>query len=574
MTPVLTAILYADAVGYSALIRGNETLGIRSIRHHLREITELIRKHGGERRGGAGDSVLATFPSARAAMLCALDIQKREHDRADLQDVRFRIGIHTGDAVEADGQLHGDSVNVAARLEPLAPPGGICTSESVFNALRGLSEVQFESLGRPELKNMGADLEVFRVAGLGDGAAPILMPTENGGESPISEAARPSVAVMPFTCLSAREDLAALADGFAAEVIGFLTRFRGLDVIAPSSSALGIAAQSTELMQRLKVRYTVDGRVQLTERRMRVKVHLYDAEQNKAIWTESYDRVFDDIFDIQEEIAECAAASMAVQIEEAERWLARARNPDSLDAYALQLRASSEIFLNERDTCEAGKQLIGKAINISPDYARSYAVLSRAHHLDWKYSWSKDPKKSFKEAHDAAVKATVIDGSDARGQAEVGSVALYRREHDRSLAAYKRALELNPSDADIIGEYADSLKHAGEKKKAIRLFDRAIRLNPLHADRYRRDLAHTHLVNRDFEAAIATVMEMTDPTQALRVLTASSAYLGRMEDAKHWAEVLRKKYPGFSARAWAHIVPDRDPADTEIFVEGLERAGL
>lgn len=574
MKPVLTAILYADAVGYSALIRRDEMLGIKSIRHHLREIADLIRRHGGERRGGAGDSVLATFPSARAAMSCAVDIQERKHNQADLQDIRFRIGIHTGDTVEADGQLHGDSVNIAARLEPLAQPGGICVSDTVSSELRGLTDFQFVSLGHPELKNMGRDLEVFRVVGFGDTDASIIVQSDSPDQTLATSSFRPSVAVLPFTCVSAREDLAALADGFASEIIGFLTRFRGLDVIAPGSSALGIVTLPGDLMQRLKVRYTVNGKVQLTERRIRVKVHLYDAEQDKAIWTESYDRIFDDIFDVQEEIAECGAASMAVQIEEAERWLARARNPDSLNAYALQLRASSEIFLNERETCQTGMNLIGRALEISPNYARSYAVLSRAHHLDWKYSWSKDPEKSFHAAHEAAVKATVVDGSDARGQAEVGSVSLYRREHDRSLAAYKRALDLNPSDADIIGEYADTLKHAGEKEKAIKLFDRAIRLNPLHADRYRRDLAHAHLVNRDFEAAIKTVMEMSDPTQALRVLTASSAYLGRMEDAKHWAEVLRKKYPGFSARAWAHIVPDRDPADTEIFVEGLERAGL
>lgn len=570
----LSAILFADVVGYSGYMRQNEILAIRSVRHHLNEISVVIQQYGGRRRGGAGDSVLATFPSAQAAILCATQIQSREGTCAELFDMKFRVGIHLGDATEMDGQLHGDSVNVAARLEPLAMPGGICASISVRDALRGLPNMNFSSIGHPNLKNLGDDMEVFSLDGFGEASNPVADSTEGKSAAQLSDNFVPTVAVLPFATNSVREDLAALADGFAEEIISFLTRFRALDVIAPGSSILGRSADLDEIPSELGVRYTVGGSVQLSERRIRVKVRLFDTARRHALWSESYDRVFDDIFDIQEEIAECVAASMAVHIEEAEQMLARARPPDSLGAYALQLRARDEIFWNEPQARERGMELILRSIQVSDRYARAYAVLARAHHLGWKYSWSDDPQKSFREADAAALRAIEVDRSDARGQAEVGLVALYQRDHNRSLAALSKALQLNPSDADIIGEYADTLKHAGQSEKALPLFNRAIKLNPLHADRYRRDLAHAHLVRRDFESAIETVYGMTDPHQALRVLTASYAHLGRIEEARHWAGILREKYPGFSARGWAHIVPDRNPEDTEMFVEGLERAGL
>ena len=569
----LTAILFADAVGYSRHMRASEQLAVRSIVHHISAIRQLIATTGGEHRGGAGDSVLATFNSVRDAVRCARAIQARAPAPDDLLDIQFRIGIHLGDMVEVDGDLHGDSVNIAARLEPIAPPGGICVSRSVYDALRGEADFAFVSIGRPKLKNMGEDLEVFTVV---DAAAAGLSAPGLALAARSMDPNQPSIAVLPFECMSERDDLAALASGFSDEVIGYLTRFSSLDVIARGSSIFGgsDSPDTGEKIARLNVRYVVQGRVQLSTRRIRVKVRLINVESRRALWSEQYDRVFDDIFDVQEDIAECAVAAMSVQIEEIERKLARARNPDSLDAYALQLRARDEIFLNEAQARLRALELAERAIAMSPDYARPYATKSRALSLGWKYSWSEDPEMSFAEAHDEAMRAVAIDGNDPSGLAELGSISLYRREHDRSLAAFSRALGLNPSDADILVEYADALKHSGRKAEAIPLFERAMRLNPFHRDRYARDLAHAFMLNRQFQMAIDTINGMVDPTQALRVLTASYAHLGMMDQARQSASVLKERYPDFTARGWAKIVPDRDPADTELLVEGLERAGL
>ncbi|MEM7444887.1 MAG: adenylate/guanylate cyclase domain-containing protein, partial [Pseudomonadota bacterium] len=445
----LTAILFADAVGYSRHMRESEQLAVRSIVFHISAIKRLLAEYGGTHGGGAGDSVLATFGSAREAVRCAIAIQSRERASDDLLNIQFRIGIHLGDMVEVDGELHGDSVNVASRLESIAAPGGINVSRSVYDALRGQTDFAFVSAGRPKLKNIGEDLEVFTVVhGLAAGI------TSEGQVSPPSwhGLQQPSIAVLPFECVSERDDLAILASGFAEELIGYMTRFRSLDVIARGSSIFkpSQSIAPNETIARLNVSYIVQGRVQLSTKRIRIKVRLINVESKRVMWAEQYDRVFDDIFDIQEDIAECAVATMAVQIEDIERRLARARNPESLDAYALQLRARDEILLNQAEARLRALELANKAISMSPDYARPHAMRSRALSLGWKYSWSEDPETSFADAHEAAMQAVSIDANDPRGLAELGSIALYRREHDRSLGAFSRALELNPSDADIL----------------------------------------------------------------------------------------------------------------------------
>lgn len=589
-------------------MRASEERAIRSLRWHLDVMRTHVKNYGGVIHGGAGDSIFASFDSAHDATICACAIQAREPPPEPLYDIKFRIGLHLGDVVEISGDQHGDSVNTAARLEPLAIPGGICVSRSIFDALRGSGAFAFEAIGTPELKNLGADLEVFRVEAIGPIseaqierappapvvdlepepepdppiAAPVVltdpplpMPTHEPApaEDPL---VAPVVAVLPFASISEREDMAALADCFADELIGFLTRFRSLDVIARGSTAsAGMAAlRPSDIGEQLNVRYLVQGRIRLSSSRIRVKVQLVQTASEHVVWTEDYDRNFDDIFDVQEDIAQQAVAAMAVQIEEFERRLVRERRPDSLDAYALQLQAREATFWTAPDMSAKARNLAEQAIALSPDYGRAHAVLSRTLSLSWKYGWSDEPEASFSDAHDAAMRAVSFDRNDARGLAELGFVTLYRREHDRSLASFARAIELNPSDADIIAEYADSLKHAGEKTKAIELFERAIRLNPYHRDGYARDLAHTYFVDRQFDRAIETIRSMTNPHMALRVLTASYSHLGREKEAKQAADVLRAQHPDFSASAWADIVPDRDSADTELLVEGLRIAGL
>ncbi len=569
----LCAILCVDACGSSRDMRRNEAATIRQIAGDIEIFRRIVAECRGSVSNLRGDGMLATFDSASDAIDCAFAIQRRTPTENGSPPMKYRIGVHIGDTYYIHDQVVGDSVNVAARIESHANPGDVLVSRPVFETLRGRTGMHFISVGTPPLKNIGNDLELFRVepASPAKPAPSLLLET-----APVPDLSNPSVAVLPFESVSERLDLAALASGFAEEVIGLLTRFRGLDVIAAGSSIFWLGGQppTNNAYYLLHARYLVHGRVQLSTRRIRVKVRLTDSQTERTVWTEQYDRVFDDIFDIQTEIAECAVASMAVQIEHAERELARARNPDSLDAYALQLQAREEAYWIEPAARLRAYDLAKRAITVSPNYARAHAVMSRTLSLAWKYGWSDDPEASFEAAHNAAVQAVDMDKNDPRGLAELGFVALYRREHGRSLTALSRALELNPSDADIIAEYADALKHAGRRQEAIELFERAIRLNPLHRDGYQRDLAHTYFVDRQFERAIETINGMIDPTMSLRVLTASYSLLGQMEEARRSAAMLRVRHPQFSARAWAKIVPDKDPADTELLVEGLERAGL
>lgn len=576
------SIMFVDAVASSREMHEDEPGTVDALRGHIEFLEHAVRQHGGVSRGFRGDGIVATFQNVVDSLTCALHIQSTHNRRLESGSgrLRFRIGLHVGDVVGTGDEIFGNHIAVAARIEPLAKPGGIALSRPVYDLVNHRFDQAFVSIGTPVLKNITDELEIFQVSA--GHPAPVddariwVPPSVAEPRVDTGSKSLPSVAVLPFEYQGGDPNYRHLADGLAEDILISLTRFRQLDVIARGSSFL-LARRDltlTELAERLRARYIVHGRLRVAGKRMRVSVDLVDPRTERTLWAESFDRAFDDIFEVQGEIAEVAVSTMAVRIDTCEREFARERNAGSFDAYSLFLRGREQILQLSPGACDAAMELFEKAAIENPSYARAQAYLSRGHSLRWKYGWTTDRDASLEAATRIAARAVDIDANDPRAHAELGWVSLYRREHERSIAAYARALQLNPSDADIIAEHADVLKHNGQADEALMRFERAIRLNPYQADPYLKDLAHTHFVREDFDAALETISKMSRPELARRVMIASHALLGHVSEAREQADLLLRDYPRFDVDTWIDMVPDRLPAHSELFKEGLKRAGL
>jgi adenylate cyclase len=579
----LTAIVLVDAAGSTLAMTANEVEALRLVERALDIFAAAVEERHGRILSTTGDGAFAVFDSVARAVAAALDFQKVVQNSRRSESglsLDFRVGVHLGEVFEEGGRAYGDSLNLTERIQSAAPVGGVCVSDLVYRAIRGRPEFSYEYLGPHALKNVSEPLELYRVFG---GEAAVLMKASLRPAGPtlpglrrLEALERPSIAVLPLRNLSSDAEQNFFADGVTDDIITSLSRFRGIDLIARGSSfalrdkQLPIA----EIGSRLGARYIAQGSIRSSATRVRVTIELCDAVSEHAIWAEKYDRPLEDIFDIQDEVATLAVSAMSMRIEEAERERLTRTPPTSVHAYGLVLNAQNHLMnFTAADTALA-RDFYQKAILASPSYGRAFAGLSRSCSLDWRYSWGDDPAQSLTRAFDIAVQAVNVDPNDARGHAELGFVQLYRKEHDRSLASYRRALAFNPNDANIIAETADALTHSGQSEEALKYFERAIRLNPFYPDQYLWDMAGAYLKLHRFEEAIECVSRMHNIAQGRRILACCYAHLGRVEEARREAELIRAAQPNFDAVRWGTIIPDRRPEDVELFVSGLRMAGL
>ena len=578
----LGAILFADVVEYSRMM-GEDEVGTRSAvvaRAHL--FQRFSGEFSGEVVQMTGDGLFLLFDSAVDAVAFAVKIQKRmEADNRDLPEsrqIRFRIGINLGEIIFDDNGPTGDSVNIAARLEPLARPGQICISASVYEQVRTRLTFGYEYLGEQTLKNIAEPVDVFQVH---EDATSAIMTTGRrrmlpGYVESVTEAETISIVVLPFQFRGSDESESWFADGLTEDITTSLSRFHHFSVIS-RASAFVVASREiapSDAARQLGVRYSVFGSVRKSGPRIRIAIQLQDAISDRLIWGEQYDRVIDDIFDLQDEITQTIVAATAVQIEAFERERLRLLPPANMLAYGYVLQGQQHIFRYTRNEVSQARALYDQALQSDPGYARAMAAKSRTHNLDWRYDWSDDPDHALDVALDLAMKAIDIDRADARAFGELGYAHLYRKEHDAAIAAYRRALSLNPNDADLMSDMADALAHSGESEQALELLQKAMRLNPYYPDQYLWHLAGVHYNLYRYEDAVQAILGMQNPTEGRRVLAASYAQLGRIEEARATAELVRKAHPTFDVQKWAAVQPDRLEEETERFKEGLIKAGL
>jgi adenylate cyclase len=575
----LSAILFADVHGYSRLMAKNEERTYERLTQCLRLIRSLMADYGGQFIRTAGDGVLALFETAPQALRFAIAIQREFRNdavwNADDEPIVFRIGINLGEVLIGEADIQGHSVNVAARIQALARPGGICITDAVQRAVRDTLGMPFRRLGPRILKNISEPVEVFAIEI--DGPPSSVATAAMSGEAqiirPPSEA---SVAVLPLDNLSGDPRNDHLCAGFTGDVITNLSRFRDLLVIAQHSAFLfkNRDVPSSEVAGRLGVRYLVTGGLQRSGRKLRLRVQLTEADTARVIWSDRYHGDLGDLFAFQDDVTAMIAARLAVQISAAEQRRLLAVRPPDLRAYGLILRGQDLYQRIARETNLYARRLFEESLHVDPGYARGYAGLARTFQEEWRYRWSNTPELCLEQAVTLAQRAIELDPGDARGHATFGYACLFRRKHDESLAAYQRAAELNPNDADVLAETGHCVSCCGDPQRALQLLERAMRLNPFYPDSYLWNLGEVHFDLGDYEKAIRTLGRMRDLSQAYRLLTASHALLGNVTEAKRHAQQVLATQPGFSLEHWRDIPPDRNPEPRERFLEGLRKAGL
>jgi TolB-like protein len=552
---------------------------------------ELVQPKITERKGHIvklmGDGLLAEFPSVVEAVQCAIDIQKevaeREPDISDDQRIRLRIGISLGDIIVEGSDIYGDGVNLAARLEALADPGGIWVSGDAYRQAKGKVEAEFEDMGEQDLKNVAEPVRIYRIAGDGSGtgaASPFRQPL------PLPD--KPSVAVLPFENKSGDPDQDYFADGLTENIINGLTRFREIFVIGVKSIMVvrEQVADLREIGRTLGVAHIIEGSVRKSGDRVRVTVQLVDAATGQHLWAENYDRTVDDIFAVQDEITNVIVATLAGQIEHLE--LVRAPKIPAEDpvAYDCLLRGRQCLNRYTEDGELEARRHFERALELNPECAAAYAGLSISYIHEYEASWTEAPEDALESAYTLAQKAVDLDAADSPARYAMASACYYRGQYELANAHIEKALELNPNDYHNICNKGYILAFCDRPSESIACSMEAMRLNPLTPENCLFAIGIAEYVAGRYEDALAAFGK-TKGWGLLRPawIAACYAQLGRDAQARAAAAEVRALAPSdLSApeeddterwRAyWFRLMPFEDPDNRARFLEGLRKAGL
>ena len=580
----LKAIVFADVEGYTRLMQEDEVATQRAVAELIELFDQGCSEFGGEVLEIRGDGLFAIFSSAVNSVFFAHETQERvnaiNEQYPDGRKILFRIGIHLGDVLSDDRFHYGDNVNIAARLEGVADPGGICISSAVYQQVKNRGKLGYEYLGPRELKNIREPVEIYRVTADTNTAMRVSSPRRPLSEKPGNRAegreVRPSVAVLPFRNSGGDPSFDYFSDGVTEDIITNLSKFHNLFVISRGSSFTykDRNLPAKQVGQELGVRYIAEGSVRTAGNRIRISVQLVDTEKDQTLWTERYDRSLDDIFEVQDEISAiiCNATSVKISAEENMR-LARLL-PKDLEAYDRLLQGQKHVFRYTREDMRRARELYEAAADIDPRYARALASIAQTLNFEWLFSWVDESEATLEYALSIAQEAVSLDQGDARGYAGVGFVSLYQKKHDASIRAYERALQLNPNDADVIADLADTYAHCGRSDEAVALLNKAMHLNPFYPDEYLWNLGGAYYNLKQYENAIDAVNQMNNPTEGSRILAASYAQLGQLDIASEHARRTLESHPDFSIDKWQAMMPDKYEADSIAFAEGLRKAGL
>ncbi len=577
--PQLMTVLYADIHGYTGLIERDEAGTLAWLVRSLALIRKLVADYGGKVVNTAGDGLVAVFQSTQKAMNFALEMQTElSHDDAwadGREPIRYRVGLSIGDTFASPDGVYGHSVNLAARIQGFATPGGICITDAVYQVLRHDPDLSFEPYGTKELKNIAAPVPAY---GVSRAKAPPAQPQRETTQilSPHELLTDASIAILPLENLSGDPSDLHLTQGIAADLITSLSRFRNLMVIARHSAFLASANATSrhEIGRSLGVRYLLAGTFRRSDQRLRIGFDLIETATEHVIWSERYDGVMADIFDFQDDVAAVTAARVALLIDSKEQRRLSEQNHPALFAYGLVLRGQDMGLRFRPEANLHSRRLFEQASDLDPGYGRSYAAMSRTFNVEWRYNWGHDPQASLNEALNLAKRAVACDGLDSRGFSEMGLSHLYLKHHDEALASYEHALALNPNDADLLAYMGDCLAYLRQGERAVKLIERAMKLNPYHPDSYLWFLGDAYFHSGNYAKTIETLHRMKDQSEAHRLLAASHALLGNPDEAHHHATEVMRVHPNFTIEHWRKVPPLKYHEDLDLYVDGLRGAGL
>jgi adenylate cyclase len=582
----LAAILNADAVGYSRLMARDEVATLATLKAHVDLVGGLIRQHGGRVVDTIGDNLLAEFPSAVDAVACAVEVQSQLKLRnADLPPERrmlFRIGINLGDLIVEGDRIVGDGVNIAARIQSLAEPGGTSISGTVFDQVEGKLALDFEDRGEQSVKNLPKPVRVFQIKlGPRDSAR-----AETSGVLADSNeltvpgfAGRHAIAVLPFDNLSGDPEQEYFADGIAEDLITCLSTSRVFPVIARNSSFTykGRAVDVKQVSRELGVHYVVEGSVRKAGNQVRVTAQLIDATTGRHVWAERYDRELRDIFAVQDEIIETIVAELRPALSKAELSRAMRRAPQNLDAWDCSRRALWHLFQYTKDDTSEAQSWLRRAIELDPHSSSPFALLATSHIFEMINRWSDSPSQSGADALRAAEKGVALDEDNPGAVVILGFACSMTGQYERAIAILERAIELNPSSAEAYWALGAALAPSGRPDDAIPMIEKAMRLSPhdpwMHEFLF--NLGAAHFVAGRYEDALTfgkrSLQLKSDQAGVYRLLAASYGQLGRSAEGKAALDELLRLAPDFSA---AHLRIFLPAVIADRYLEGLRKAGF
>ncbi len=579
----LAAILAADVVGYTRLMGEDEAGTLAALKAHRKEFIEpKIADHRGRLIKLMGDGALVEFASVIDALACAAELQSGMAERnkkvGNGPRITFRIGINLGDVIVEGEDLYGDGVNVAARLESLAEPGGICISAKVYDEVKNKLALTYEDLGEREVKNVADPIRVYLIVPERSGEAATPEP-----EMDLALPEKPSIAVLPFDNMSGDPEQDFLADGITEDLITALSKIRWFFVIARNSTYTykGKAVAVKQVAKELGVRYVLEGSVRKAGNRVRVTAQLIDASSGRHVWAERYDRQFEDIFDLQDEMTQTIVGAVEPELSAAERDRAIAKPPENLDAWECYQRGLWHMWFYERDGNLEAERLFKRATELDPNFAPAYAYGCYVQYSRVVMGWADDPESCLDAGMKLAEKALVIDDKDPMAYFAVGRIHMMRGRHDDSIAALETSIGLNPSFAQSHHGLGMALTLAGRLDEAKEALEMAERLSPrdpiLWASTVVRSLAC--ILSRDYEEALKWARKTIRNPRSKgywpqAALAASLAHLGRMEEARAAVAAALEAMPELSLSYLAKTLPTREPGGLDPYLEGLRKAGL
>jgi len=620
----LSAILSADVKDYSRLMGEDEEATVRTITAHRKAITAVIQKYRGRVVDSPGDNILAEFVSVVDAVQSAVEIQEviraKNAELPEERRMEFRIGINLGDVIQEGERIYGDGVNIAARIEGLAEPGGICISGSAYEQIENKLALGYDYIGEHTVKNIVKPIRVYRVPTgpetlekviaekkpapswkkaalavvialiVGAGGVAIWKYSRPPTSPPIEAASvekmayplpeKPSIAVLPFNNLSGDPEQEYFSDGLTEEIISALGSVPKLFVIARNSTFTykGKPVKVQQVAEELGVRYVLEGSVRKAGDKVRVTAQLVDAINGHHLWAKRYDRSLSDIFALQDEITKEIITSMQVKLTEGEGIKAASKGTNNLEAYLKYLRANDLLYQINPVSTAMAKQLAEEAIALDPDYAWAYFALGKSHVLEVWVGTSKSPKESIGKAIALVQKAIALDDTFAEAHAYLGFLYSMTRQHDKAVAQGEKAVALSPNAADSHFRLGKVLTFAGRLEESIPEYKIAIRLNPIPPGYYLWSLGASYAFTGQYDEGMTwcekAVRQEPNDLLARVMMTAVYSFSGRDEEARaEAAEVLRIQ-PKFSLENYAKRITYKNEEDKKLLIDSLRKAGL
>ncbi|MFI5002652.1 MAG: adenylate/guanylate cyclase domain-containing protein [Reyranellales bacterium] len=576
----LAAILSADVAGYSRLMGIDEAGTLSRLSALRRELIDpTIAAHSGRIVKLMGDGALVEFASAVDAVTCAIEIQRqlREHDASgsDANPIQFRIGINVGDIIIDGEDILGDGVNIAARVEGIAEPGGLSISEDAWRQVQGKVAANFVDTGEQNLKNIARPVRVYQLD---------LGPKVSAQEPPrpaLATPDKPSIAVLAFTNMSGDPEQEYFSDGISEDIITDLSKVSELNVIARNSSFTykGKPVDVKRVGRELGVRYVLEGSVRKAGNRVRVTGQLIDAESGAHIWAERFDRDLTDIFAVQDELTHEIIVALKIKLSAAEKALIADSGTKNVSAHDFFLKGRELMFgsKRDRDIFAQFMSCFRRAVELDPNYASAYAGLGMGYSLDYQNHWSDAPEKSLDQAQRLVDEAIAKDDKDAFARFVAAVVATWKKDYERWARESDKALALSPNYALALLTRGNVHIYTGEPTKAIPYIERAMRLDPGYGQ-YVHFLGTAYFVAGEYETAATcfkdriTINPTTDLSRAL--LASALGHLGRHEEAQQVWHELKEINPRYSYADHFARLPFRDPADADKLTDGLRKAGL